>query len=266
VWCCSLRGQGDRGGYSREKWNWTNDESRCLSLTSIILPPPEKDSKRFTSPGQRIRHILRKSHYSTFAFSSGTKVQCRVSNCKRQTMFEHLSWIFGANWISPRLSQCTTNGPQDLNCESTWIGTPITKTSTTFDCIQRTELESSRFPVSNNKYPSTPEICGLPQHTDFSQIPDKSYQLCFRWRPKTLSKSPPQSNRTLNTLWIERAHCSQEQSPRSPVTRSSRTAGNRPNWIQKLNFPRPDAARRVSWRESDGTEGVLDDCQGTRKF
>jgi hypothetical protein len=66
-----------------------------------ILPRREKNSKRFASPGSRIRYILRKSHYSTSAFSSRTKLRCRVGNFKGQMGFGHLQAIFGAKWIPP---------------------------------------------------------------------------------------------------------------------------------------------------------------------
>jgi hypothetical protein len=124
---------------SRRRLSRKVESKECWSIWLLVKPtilqPPQKDSKFFTSPGHRIRHILLKSHYDTSDLSSGTKLQCKVSNFKFQTTFEH------RYWIPPRLFQCRTSGLRNLKSGSPWIWILIITTSAKFDCIQPPDLE-----------------------------------------------------------------------------------------------------------------------------
>jgi hypothetical protein len=52
-----------------------------------------------------------------FCFFFGNKTAMHGQGFQVQTTFEHRYRIFDANWIPPRLSQCTTSGSRGLKSE-----------------------------------------------------------------------------------------------------------------------------------------------------
>jgi hypothetical protein len=100
--------------------------NECWSIWVIgkvtIQQRPWKDWTSFKSHCRPIHHILSTSHLLISSLLVGARTQCEVTDSKRKKLFECLSWISASIWIPARISQCTTNGSQNVNNASAWFG------------------------------------------------------------------------------------------------------------------------------------------------